>query len=296
MLKLLKRITMMTTLLFVLTVCAGFTDTSSVVEAKENSDIVLEGKVTEQLVIDSEDDVTVTLKNVTASMQTSIISVENANSVTIVVEGENNLTTTGTDVNTIDSKDDLIITGTGTLNIQSNDNGIKSNDDLTVESGTLNITAGSDGLKANETLTINGGTMDIEASEGLEATEIIINDGFINIAALDDGINASQKSDSKSALIEINGGEITIEMGMGDTDAVDSNGDLYINGGTLTISAQSPFDYDGIGELNGGTVIVNGQEINQLTNQMMGGMEGPMQGMDQNQGQQNNPMQGFKRW
>ena len=291
MFKQVKKITVLTMLLFVLTACAGFTGTSSVVEAKEQGNIVLEGKVTEQLVIDSEDDVTVTLKNVDATMQTSIISVENANSVTIVIEGENNLTTTGSDTNTIDSKDDLMITGTGTLNINSVDNGIKSNDDLTVESGTLNITAGSDGLKANETLTINGGTMDIEAREALEATEIILNDGTINITASDDAINASYKSDSKPPMIEMNGGDITIEMMQGDTDALDSNGDLYINGGTLTISAQSPFDYDGIGELNGGTVIVNGQKINQLTNQMMGGMEGPMQG----NGQEMEPMQGFRR-
>ncbi len=70
---------------------------------------------------------------------------------------------------------------------------------------------------------------------------------------------------------EMNGGSLTIEMGSGDTDAVDSNGNLYINGGTLTITAQSPFDYDGTGELNGGTLIVNGQEVTSLSNQMMGG-------------------------
>ena len=46
---------------------------------------------------------------------------------------------------------------------------------------------------------------------------------------------------------------------------------LYINGGTINITAQSPFDYDGQGQLNGGTVTVNGSKVTELTNQMMGG-------------------------
>lgn len=67
-------------------------------------------------------------------------------------------------------------------------------------------------------------------------------------------------------------------MGQGDTDAIDSNGDLYINGGTLNITAQSPFDYDGQANYTGGTMIVNGSETTTITNQMMGGGMGGMQG------------------
>ena len=71
-------------------------------------------------------------------------------------------------------------------------------------------------------------------------------------------------------------------MGQGDTDAIDSNGDIVINDGTININAQSPFDYDGNGELKGGTLIVNGEETKELQNQIMGGgkqggmMEGEM--------------------
>ena len=68
-------------------------------------------------------------------------------------------------------------------------------------------------------------------------------------------------------------------MGQGDTDALDSNGDLFINGGTVDITAQFPFDYDGQGQLNGGTVTVNGEQVSELTNQMMGGMGGMGGGM-----------------
>ena len=60
-------------------------------------------------------------------------------------------------------------------------------------------------------------------------------------------------------------------MGSGDTDGIDSNGNLYINGGIIDITANSPFDYDGEAKYNGGTIIVNGTETNTITNQMMGG-------------------------
>ena len=64
-------------------------------------------------------------------------------------------------------------------------------------------------------------------------------------------------------------------MGQGDTDAIDSNGNIYINDGEINITAQSPFDYDGEAKLNGGKLIVNGEETTTITNQFMGGnMEG----------------------
>ena len=60
-------------------------------------------------------------------------------------------------------------------------------------------------------------------------------------------------------------------MANGDTDGIDSNGNLYINGGTINITCNSPFDYDGKAEYNGGILIVNGTKTNEITNQMMGG-------------------------
>ena len=129
---------------------------------------------------------------------------------------------------------------------------------------------------------INKGTFNITASEGIEATYIKINDGSINISATDDGINASNKSDKYDINIEINGGNITIKMGAGDTDAIDSNGNLYVNGGRIDITANSPFDYDGKAEYNGGTIIVNGNTMNSITNQMMGGGMGGGMPQDEN--------------
>lgn len=171
-----------------------------------------------------------------------------------------------------------IVSGTITINAQ--EDALHSDGVININGGTMNLSASDDGIHADEIVTINGGVIDITASEGIEATYVKINDGTLTISASDDGINASNKSSKYTISVEINGGNITITMGQGDTDAIDSNGNLYINGGTLNITAQSPFDYDGEAKYSGGTMIVNGTKTTSITNQMMGGG----QGMGQNQG------------
>ncbi|MDO4872139.1 MAG: carbohydrate-binding domain-containing protein [bacterium] len=143
-------------------------------------------------------------------------------------------------------------------------------------SGTMKINAGSDGIQAITNLVINGGEINIENSlEGLEATNITINGGTISIYSTDDGVNASQKSTLINEIfIRITGGNLTIKMANGDTDALDSNGNLYISGGTIDITAQFAFDFDGTASYTGGTITVNGSKVTTVTNSMMGGFQG----------------------
>ena len=140
--------------------------------------------------------------------------------------------------------------------------------------GTLKVLAGDDAIHATTIVQIDGGELALNAREGLEGTWIQINNGTVNIQASDDGINAAYKSAKIAPTAEFNGGTVTIVMGSGDTDAVDSNGNLVINGGTLDITAQSPFDYDGTCQKTGGTLIINGTETDDVSNQMMGGRGG----------------------
>lgn len=202
-----------------------------------------------------------------------------------VKTGDFGMNTTNTDTESmkaIKAVGNIYITS-GTFNVNSEDDSIHSNGDIVITDGTFTLSSSDDGVHADGLLEINGGTFTITSSEGLEATYIKINDGNITINASDDGINAANKSTNYSVKVEINGGDIKVKMGSGDTDGIDSNGDIYINGGTINITGNSPFDYDGTAKYSGGTMIVNGTETTQITNQMMGGGQmGPGQGGQSN--------------
>lgn len=194
---------------------------------------------------------------------------------TLLIE---NVTLTVKAVNTgIKGKDDLVIKS-GVYNLDCDGDTIHGDNSTTILDGTFTLTSDDDGIHADNTLTIQGGTFAITAHEGLEATIIVINGGKLEINASDDGINAAQKIDGVTPSVKINGGEITINMGQGDTDGIDANGNIEINGGTVNVNAQSPFDYDGTGTINGGMVYVNGSQVTSLSNQFGGGMGGQMPG------------------
>ncbi len=190
---------------------------------------------------------------------------------TLVIESVNltvNAKNTG-----IKGKDDLVIkSGTYTLNCEGD--AIHGDNNATIADGTFTLTSSDDGIHADNTVTINNGTYKISAHEGIEGTVVVINNGTIEINASDDGINAAQKIDGVTPAVEINGGEITINMAQGDTDGIDSNGNIVINGGTVSVNGQSPFDYDGTAALNGGTVYTNGTQVTSISNQFGGGMGG----------------------
>ena len=224
----------------------------------------------------------------------------------LVLNGTGTLNVTSYYGNGITCKDDMKVTG-GTYNVKSALDAFESNDTISVYDGTFNVTTNkdgfhcendeaegsitildgsftinsvSDGIQACAVLQIDGGDFDITASEGLEATYIVINDGNITINASDDGINASASSNAYETAIVFNGGNVNVSVGQGDTDAIDSNGSIYVNGGTINVTAQmSSFDYDRTAEFNGGTIIVNGQEVSEIPQSMMGGgMRGGMNG------------------
>lgn len=176
----------------------------------------------------------------------------------------------------------------GTYQIDSADDSIHSNANITIADGTYTLATGDDGVHADDALTVNGGTITVtESYEGLEGLTVTINDGTIDITARDDGVNAAGGTDQSGfgtfgdhfkgmdsaddeteettdneMWMELNGGYIHILTG---GDGVDSNGDLTINGGEIYIdgpsdNGNSAIDYGDRSSayVNGGTLVAIG--------------------------------------
>ena len=159
---------------------------------------------------------------------------------------------------------DLILLG-GEFALDTASDAFHADGDLTVYGGVLLITSGDDGLHADGNLTILDGTVRITQSvEGLEAEVILISGGNISVVSSDDGLNARSSTGEKETFDAQEGVEIRITGGILNVnaagDGIDSNGDLVITGGTVTVSgptmnANGAIDYNGSAVISGGTLI-----------------------------------------
>lgn len=157
----------------------------------------------------------------------------------------------------------------GTLNLYAEDDTVHADAAVEINGGTLTLSTADDGIHADYATTINGGTIDIvKCYEGVEGKAVVINGGDIKIKAEDDAVNAADP-DVKNAqpgrgddeiYIEINGGTLYAVSGF---DTLDSNGNIFINGGTVTLDGPTngmdcAIDYDGKAYVNGGTINASG--------------------------------------
>jgi hypothetical protein len=148
---------------------------------------------------------------------------------------------------------DVTIEG-GTINIDSSDDAVHSNNSLTINGGNITLASGDDGIHSDSTLEINGGDLTITKSyEGIESAVLTFNEGNIYIVASDDGINAAGGNDGSS----MNGrpGQNNFDTSM--------DYHTYINGGYIFIDAKGDgLDSNGPIDMIGGTVLINGPTNN----------------------------------
>lgn len=201
-----------------------------------------------------------------------------------------------------DAEEGSIYIAGGTFTIKSEDDSIHADGSCIIAGGTYTIAAGDDGIHANYDTIITDGSITITDSyEGIEGRRITVSGGTINLTASDDGINAAtggssdeqrmpggqqpqemrmpggqkpsgmdmdnkgQAPASRSAsdddvYIKITGGTITVNAG---GDGIDSNGNLYITGGTVyvagpTSNGDGALDYEEEASITGGTLIAAG--------------------------------------
>lgn len=187
------------------------------------------------------------------------------------------------------SKDELVITG-GTYNITAVKDTLNGKDCVKIKDGefTLSSTTGNGIQSKNSEDTtkgyvyICGGKILIQNSrEGIEGTVILITGGTIDILSQDDGLNSASASSNKAdstntqgngrmeespfevdpnCYISITGGSLKVNA---QGDGIDSNGSVYISGGSIfvngpTESMNGSMDYNGIGQITGGSIVAVG--------------------------------------
>lgn len=146
------------------------------------------------------------------------------------------------------------------VKINSSDDAIHTNSgNVLIKGGTLDLTTLDDGIHADKLVKIDGGEITVNGSyEGIEGAYVEIGGGTIYITASDDGINAASDDESVNEHIIISGGTITVDAS---GDGLDSNGTIYVSGGTLivygpTTGADTGLDADGGILIDGGNVFV----------------------------------------
>lgn len=208
------------------------------------------------------------------------------------------------------SKDDLVITGgtyqmeaaghalsgkesvriaNGSFELNPKEDGIHSEDKddeslgfVYIAGGDITVHGGDDGIHAFSSANIAGGKIEISGcNEGIEGQKIDISSGTITVAVSDDGLNAAGGNDGsgmgaggrdsfasdENCYIRISGGTLMINA---NGDGVDSNGALYISGGTTYVSGpqnsgNGALDYNGEAQITGGIFIaasMSGMEQN----------------------------------
>lgn len=165
----------------------------------------------------------------------------------------------------------------GLFTIHAGKDGIKANQDddenagyVWIDGGDITIEAEDDGIQAETALIVNGGEITItKCQEGLAGKTVDILGGLIKAQTEDDGINSAtsvetemeKMQDQEGVYTRIAGGEIWLNTM---ADGIDSNGDLYIEGGTLYLTGPESrgdgiLDYNGAAYLSGGTVFAAGK-------------------------------------
>ena len=228
---------------------SGASVSGTVLTISDKGTYVISGTLKEgQIVIDNENDENIRLilngVDITCSTDAAIKALNAKNVYITLADGTANTVTDtrsasdSEDEDTADAaiyaKCDLIINGSGTLNVTGGMNdGIKSKDDIAIISGTINVKAADDGIVGKESVSVK--------------------DGTINVSCEDDCIKSSEDEDSTKGYIIVDGGTFTLASNSG--HGFNSVFAFVMNDGKVDITNSN----EGIQSLN---IVQNGGDIN----------------------------------
>lgn len=184
--------------------------------------------------------------------------------------------------------DSNIVIEAGKIEINSRDDGIHSDGNLTITGGFATVKSDDDGIHAEKTLTVKGGTVEVTmAYEGMEAAYMNFEGGVTSVVTTNDAWNAAGANASSStggnnggrggpgggfgfgsdgSKAKVTGGFHYLYVGTGDTDGMDSNGDIDISGGVVIIECRMNGGMGGMVDSDGSTSITGGKLLGFGTN------------------------------
>lgn len=229
----------------------------------------------------------------TATSEDELIEGAIFSEIDLVFNGSGKLTVEAGFDDGIRTKDDMKLIG-GTYQVTSQDDAFVGKDSISIRDGEYTVNAIGAAFKSNNEedlekgfVVVDGGTFDLtakegdgfhgefvlvindgqvlirESEEGLEAMNIIINGGDIELTSTDDGVNISEAENYTAtfgAESETAAQGAQMPQGIAEDTAVDHiPGALIINGGTLKVTAQGDgLDSNGDILIAGGTTVVCG--------------------------------------
>ncbi len=185
----------------------------------------------------------------------------------LTVSGNGSLTVNGNYNDGIACKDGIIITG-GKITVKSADDGIRGKNYIIVKDGNITVNAKGDGLKSDNEEDITKGYISVDAgvinitSDGdavYAQTDVIISGGEFNLTSGGGSTGSFNESISAKGIkavsgITVDGGTFTISSA---DDALHSNGSITINSGSFTIaSGDDGIHADSSIEINGGEISI----------------------------------------
>ncbi|MGN0467795.1 MAG: carbohydrate-binding domain-containing protein [Acutalibacteraceae bacterium] len=271
-------------------------------DESEKGDIIISGgtiNLTSELdAVQSTKDLQISGGNITATVgggsSETAVNQENKGFGFFPASAESSVSEASSSQKAFKAAGDIVVSG-GSFKSDSVDDAFHCGGDMEISGGTFSVKTNDDAFHSDNNLEISAGNIIVNrCNEGIEGTEIKISGGNISVRSSDDAINAASQSESEtqneaqtaqdkkamgpgnkpggrggpggadeydsSCIIEISGGKINLNA---DGDGIDSNGDIKMTGGNLTVfgsqdGGNSAVDYAGKFELSGGTLLAVG--------------------------------------